>query len=68
MATGSIGYNPWFSAIPEYGTVTQPDSPAGSPTTYLPGSFPLFKTGERTLVQYLLKPLVMRVSASMKEN
>lgn len=28
----------------------------------------MIKTGERTLVQYLLKPLVMRVSASMKEN
>ena len=26
------------------------------------------KTGERTLVQYLLKPLLMRLSASMKEN
>lgn len=26
------------------------------------------KTGERTLVQYLLKPLLMRVSAGMKEN
>ena len=28
----------------------------------------MIKTGERTLVQYLLKPLVMRVAASMKEN
>lgn len=26
------------------------------------------KTGERTLVQYLLKPLLMRVSSSMKEH
>ena len=28
----------------------------------------MINTGERTLVQYLLKPLVMRLSASMKEN
>jgi protease secretion system membrane fusion protein len=28
----------------------------------------VIKTGERTLVQYLLKPLVMRVSSSMKEH
>ncbi len=26
------------------------------------------KTGERTLVQYLLKPLLMRLSSAMKEN
>lgn len=28
----------------------------------------MIKTGERTLVQYLLKPLLMRVSSSMKEH
>lgn len=28
----------------------------------------MIKTGERTLVQYLLKPLLMRLSASMKEH
>ena len=28
----------------------------------------LIKTGERTLVQYLLKPLIMRLSAAMKES
>jgi protease secretion system membrane fusion protein len=28
----------------------------------------MIKTGERTLVQYLLKPLIMRLSASMKEH
>ena len=26
------------------------------------------KTGERTMMQYLLKPLLMRVSSSMKES
>lgn len=28
----------------------------------------MIKTGERTLMQYLLKPLLMRLSASMKES
>ena len=48
MSVGSIGYNPGFPATPEYGTVTQPDSPAALPVAYLAGSFPVFKTGERT--------------------